>query len=129
MSVEINPVSTTDLMGNSLLAIQKSIGKVTDYLVMMPDFVDEGDYPDSMQGNDLSGDYKKVVDHVNLALKMVTVKRDFFQAILDAMPYRITVVDNNLKWTFINKTLQDLRAATGRPGSRESIYGGNQPII
>lgn len=123
LSIEIYPVSEKDLMGNSLLSIQKSVAKVLDYLVMMPELVKKEDYIDANPGKNLSGDYKKAVEYVNLALETVTDKRDFFQAILDAMPYRVTVVDNNLKWTFINKTLQDLRAATGREGSRESIYG------
>jgi len=123
LTVEISPVSKKDLLGNSLLAIQNSIGKVTDYLIMMPELVAKEDLANANPEKGLGGDFKKAVNKVNQAIERVADKRDFYQAILDAMPYRITVVDTKLKWTFINKTLQDLRAATGRDGSREDIYG------
>jgi len=123
LAIEINPVSEKDLVGNSLLAIQKSIGKVTDYLVMMPELVNKGDYTDSNQGKDLSGDYKKAFKHVNQAMDTVAERMEYYLAVLDAMPYRVTVVDNDLKFKFVNKTLGDLMKMTGTAEHREDIYG------
>nr|WP_320025684.1 methyl-accepting chemotaxis protein [uncultured Acetobacterium sp.] len=123
LSAEVVPSSENDQIGNSLMAIQQSVGKVLDYLVMLPDQLDTENDSDVNLKKDLTGDFKKTVESVKLSIKTVAEKRDFFQTILDAMPYRITVVDTDLKWTFINKTLQDLRAATGREGDREAIYG------
>jgi methyl-accepting chemotaxis protein len=110
-------------MGNSLLEIQSSIKMVNDYLIQLPELMEKEEDLDKNLETNMSGDHKKGIQQVNQAIQIVADKRDFFQAILDAMPYRITVVDTNLKWTFINKTLQDLRIATGREGTRESIYG------
>lgn len=123
LSVVISPSSEKDLMGNSLQAIQQSVGKVRDYLVRLPELIEKENYFDENQEKDLTGDFKNAVESVKLTMKTVADKRDFFQTILDAMPYRITVVDTDMKWTFINKTLQDLRVATGREGEREDIYG------
>ena len=123
LSVAITPSSDKDVVGNSLLEIQSSIKMVNDYLIQLPELVEkEADLDKSLESQ-MIGDYKKGIQHVNQAMQKVADKRDFFQAILDAMPYRITVVDTDMKWTFINKTLQDLRIATGREGTRESIYG------
>lgn len=123
LSVEINPVSERDLMGNSLLAIQKSVSNALDYLMMLPDLVEKDAGFPKNQEKLISGNYQKAINQVITAMETLADKRDFFKTILDAMPYRITVVDTDLKWTFINKTLQDLRAATGREGEREDIYG------
>ena len=123
LTVEISPSSDKDVLGNSLQEIKSSIKMVNDYLMQLPELVGKEADLDKNLGAKVGGDYKKGIEQVNRAIQTVADKRDFFQAILDAMPYRITVVDTDLKWTFINKTLQDLRVATGREGSRESIYG------
>ena len=122
-SAEIIPASANDLMGNSLLAIQQSVGKVLDYLTMLPELIEKENYFDENHEKDLTGDFKNAIESTKLTVKTVADKRDFYRIILDAMPYRITVVDTDMKWTFINKTLQDLRIATGREGDREDIYG------
>ncbi|MBC3898418.1 methyl-accepting chemotaxis protein [Acetobacterium malicum] len=123
LSAAIIPSSDKDVVGNSLLEVQSSIKMMSDYLIQLPELVKKEVDLNKVQETEMIGDYQKGIEHVNQAIQIVADKRDFFQAILDAMPYRITVVDNDLKWTFINKTLQDLRIATGREGSRESLYG------
>ncbi|MDO9492221.1 methyl-accepting chemotaxis protein [Acetobacterium sp.] len=115
LSVAINPTSTKDLMGNSLLTIQKSVRTVVDYLVMLP----ESTKPET----DLSGDYKNAIEQVNLAMETVSNQSDFFQAILDAMPYRVTVVNTDSQITFLNKALGDLMKKTGTAERREDMYG------
>lgn len=125
LSVVINPTSPKDQMGNSLLTIQKSVEKVLDYLVMMPDSVKREFYFDKNQEEVLTGDYKNAIVQVNLAMEMISNEKDFFQAVLDAMPYRVTVVDNDSKITFLNKTLGDLMKKTGTADRREDMYGTN----
>ena len=115
LSVAINPTSTKDLMGNSLLTIQKSVKNVLDYLTMLP----ESMKPEE----DLSGDYKIAVEQVDLTMEMKSNEKDFLQAVLDAMPYRITAVDNDSKITFLNKALGDLMKKNGTAEQREDMYG------
>ncbi|MEL7660025.1 methyl-accepting chemotaxis protein [Acetobacterium wieringae] len=112
-----------DIIGNNLVVIQSTIKTLNDYLMQLPELVENEADLEDYQTPEMVGDYNKGIKHLNRAILTLADKRDFFQAILDAMPYRITVVDTDLKWTFINKTLQDLRIATGRDGSRESLYG------
>ncbi|WP_303867848.1 methyl-accepting chemotaxis protein [Acetobacterium wieringae] len=117
------PSSDQDIIGSNLMAIQATMKMLNDYLMQLPELVEIETDQEDYQIPEMIGDYNKGINDVNRAIKTLADKRDFFQAILDAMPYRITVVDTDLKWTFINKTLQDLRIATGREGSRESLYG------
>ena len=125
LSAVIIPSSDNDVVGNSLLAIQSSFTKINDYLSQLPELMTKEADIDKNFETEMSGDYKRGIQQVNQAIQIVADKRDFYQAILDAMPYRITVVDTDLKWTFINKTLQDLRVSKGREGTRDAIYGAD----
>lgn len=97
LSVVITPTSKSDLMGNSLLSIQKSVENVFTCLKTLPEV--------ATAEVDLSGDYKSAIEQLNLTIKEVLNEKDFFMAILDAMPYRVTTVDNDSKITFLNKAL------------------------
>lgn len=117
LSVVITPTSKSDLMGNSLLSIQKSVENVFTCLKTLPEI--------ATAEVDLSGDYKSAIEQLNLTIKEVLNEKDFFMAILDAMPYRVTTVDNDSKITFLNKALGDLMKKTGTAEHREDMYGTN----
>lgn len=115
LSVVITPTSKNDLMGNSLLSIQKSVRNVLDYLVMLPESVNPQEA--------LRGDYKNALEQLNRTMAMAANEKDFFKAILDAMPYRVTAVDTDSKITFLNKALGDLMKKSGTAERREDMYG------
>jgi len=117
LSVVITPTSKSDLMGNSLLSIQKSVENVFTCLKTLPEI--------ATAEVDLSGDYKSAIEQLNLTIKEVLNEKDFFMAILDAMPYRVTTVDNDSKITFLNKALGNLMKKTGTAEHREDMYGTN----
>ncbi|WP_321430765.1 methyl-accepting chemotaxis protein [uncultured Methanolobus sp.] len=57
-----------------------------------------------------NGDFRKVVDGVNNTLDTVVNKVYWYNSILDSIPFPISVTDNNLNWTFLNKPAEE---ATG----------------
>ncbi len=123
LSVCISPASENDRLGNNLLAIQKTIETMFDYFKRLPELVENEEYVRKNQEQNIKGDYKNAIEQVDQAITTAIEKKEFFQDILDAMPYRITVVNNDLKWLFINKTVHDLRIASGAKESRQSLYG------
>ncbi|MBI4856802.1 MAG: methyl-accepting chemotaxis protein [Acetobacterium woodii] len=123
LSVEILPSSENDLIGNNLLAIQKSVGKILDYMAKTSDLVEKEDYVVKNLVNELTGDFKKAAEQVNQAFETVVTDRDYYLAILDAIPYRITTSDNDMKMVFVNKVLEDLMKLTGTAEKREDIRG------
>ncbi len=125
LAAAINLSDQTNLITNNLLPIQNSVGKILDYLMTMPERVENESYYDKTLEADLNGDYKEAIAQINLAMEMVVDKKDYFQAILDALPYRISVIDPDLKITFINKTLGDLMKITEVADCREDVYGAN----
>jgi len=66
--------------------------------------------------------YRKVVQGVNGTLDTVVNKVKWYEDMLDTIPFPISVTDNNMKWTFINKAVEDLlgvrrKDMIGRPCS------------
>ena len=124
-SAIISPQSDKDQMGNSLSAVQKSVGKLLDYLNMMPDLVENKEYFDRNIENDMKGDYKKALAQANRAMETVTSNMEYYLAILDALPYRVTTTDKDMKMVFVNKILEDLMKLTGTAEKREDIRGAD----
>jgi methyl-accepting chemotaxis protein len=74
-----------------------------------------------------AGDYRKVVEGVNKTLDVVVDKLNWYQGIIDAVPFPIHVIDTNMKWVYLNKAFEKLMVdrryirdradAVGRPCS------------
>lgn len=123
LSEIISPLSDQDQLGNSLAAVQNTVGQLLNYLGMMPDLVEKKEYFDRNIESDLPGDYKKALEQANQAMETVSSKMDYYLAILDALPYRITTIDKDMKMVFVNKILEDLMKLTGTASQREEIRG------
>lgn len=54
------------------------------------------------------GDYKKIVEGVNATLDTVVEKMFWYEGLLDSIPFPISVTDNELNWTFINRPVEQL---------------------
>ena len=123
LSDTISPLSNQDQLGNSLATVQKTVGKLLNYLAMMPELVEKKEYFDRNIECDLPGDYKKALEQANQAMATVSSTMDYYLAILDALPYRITTIDKDMKMVFVNKILEDLMKLTGTASQREEIRG------
>jgi methyl-accepting chemotaxis protein len=55
-----------------------------------------------------AGEFKKVIDGVNATLDVVVDKVFWYEQLLDAVPFPVSVTDMGRKWTFINKPVEDL---------------------
>lgn len=52
------------------------------------------------------GDFRKIVEGVNGTLDTVVDKIFWYEGLLDSIPLPISVTDNNMNWTFINKPVE-----------------------
>jgi len=52
------------------------------------------------------GDFRKIVEGVNGTLDTVVDKIFWYEGLLDSIPLPISVTDNNMNWTFINKAVE-----------------------
>ncbi|PKM74253.1 MAG: methyl-accepting chemotaxis protein, partial [Firmicutes bacterium HGW-Firmicutes-17] len=123
LSKTIIPLSDKDLLGNNLVTAQKSMKKLLDYLVMMPELVEKKEYFDKNIEKNMTGDYKKALVQANQAMAAVSSNMEYYLSILDALPYRITTIDKDMNMVFVNKILEDLMKMTGTANQREEIRG------
>ena len=54
------------------------------------------------------GTFRSVIEGVNQTLDVVVDKLSWYQAIVDAVPFPIHVIDTNMKWVFLNKAFEKL---------------------
>ncbi|MEN6632944.1 MAG: PAS domain-containing protein, partial [Candidatus Polarisedimenticolia bacterium] len=54
-----------------------------------------------------NGDFRAIVDGVNATLDVVVDKVFWYEAILDAVPFPVSVTDSGLRWTFVNKAAEE----------------------
>ena len=69
------------------------------------------------------GEYRRVIEGVNSTLDTIADKNAWYEAILDAVPFPIHVIDSDMKWTFLNKAFEKLMINEGRVKDRTQAVG------
>jgi methyl-accepting chemotaxis protein len=64
------------------------------------------------------GDFRRIVEGVNQTLDTVVDKVFWFENILDNIPFPISVTDAEMRWTFINRPVEQLLGVT-----RQAVLG------
>jgi methyl-accepting chemotaxis protein len=123
LSGEILPISDKDMLGNSLVAIRNAASRVNADLVTLAEQAKSGNLTSKMEVKDLPGDFKKAVASANEVIDLVEEKVDWYEGVLDAIPFPVHVIDNDMNWVFLNKPFADLMIANGVVKSREAATG------
>lgn len=71
----------------------------------------------------LPGDYQKVFEMMVQVKSGITEEVELYLAIIDALPYRISVINSEKKFILINKILEDAMVDMGSIDQRNSLYG------
>lgn len=69
------------------------------------------------------GDFGKVIEGVNNTLDTIVDRVVWYEAIIDAIPSPVHVTDNNMNWTYMNKSFENLMINQGVIRDRKSGYG------
>jgi len=123
LTVEIITESDSDILGNSLISIRDSVKHVAADMKMFSDLAKTGEFSRRDSGAGLSGEYKQAVLNANQAMDIVAGKLEWYEAILDAIPFPVHVIDNDMNWTFLNKPFSDLMIANGVIKNRDAACG------
>ncbi|MBN9660824.1 MAG: MCP four helix bundle domain-containing protein [Acidobacteria bacterium] len=75
---------------------------------MLVKAAEEGKFETRADASKHRGDFRKVVDGVNATLDVVVDKVNWYQAIIDAVPSPIHVIDKDMNWVFLNKSFEAL---------------------
>ena len=69
------------------------------------------------------GDFRKVVDGFNGTLNVVVDKLEWYRSVIDAVPFPIHVIDNDMNWTFLNTAFEKLMVERGYVRDRSDAVG------
>ncbi|WP_153110962.1 methyl-accepting chemotaxis protein [Propionivibrio limicola] len=69
------------------------------------------------------GEFRKVVEGVNATLDTVVDKLEWYRSVIDAVPFPIHVIDNDMNWTFLNKAFEKLMVERGYVRDRSDAVG------
>ncbi|WKY48910.1 methyl-accepting chemotaxis protein [Eubacteriaceae bacterium ES3] len=98
-----------DSLGKSLYCLEMSVSEFSELLEQLSKAIETGELPAIALSGAFGTSGKKILGVIEALMK----ERDFYLALLDALPYRITGIDLDMQITFINKTLEDLCLFTG----------------
>jgi methyl-accepting chemotaxis protein len=90
---------------------------------MLVKAAEEGKFETRADASKHRGDFRKVVDGVNATLDVVVDKVNWYQAIIDAVPSPIHVIDKDMKWVFLNKAFEGLMVKNNIIRSRADAPG------
>jgi methyl-accepting chemotaxis protein len=69
------------------------------------------------------GDFQRIVAGVNSTLDTIVDKVVWYEAIIDAVPFPIHVIDMDMKWTMLNKAFEKLMVEAGVVPDRKAAVG------
>jgi methyl-accepting chemotaxis protein len=70
-----------------------------------------------------SGCFRKIIEGVNSTLNAAVDKLQWFQDIIDAVPFPVHVIDTGMNWTFLNKAFEKLMVDQGYVRDRKDAVG------
>ncbi|MDD3306710.1 MAG: methyl-accepting chemotaxis protein [Acetobacterium sp.] len=123
LSIDIQPKSEDDVLGNSMVSIKKAIGSLVSDTIMLSDSAIRGDFTKRAEVGKHDGDYAKVIAGVNQTLDTVVDNMFWYEAIIDGIPFPVHVTDMNMKWTFMNHAFEALMIKNGVIKDRVSACG------
>jgi methyl-accepting chemotaxis protein len=116
-----------DTLKNNLNACIDAVSALVKDSEMLTEAAVAEKFGNRADGTRHNGDFRRIVEGVNRTLDVVVDKLNWYQSIIDAVPFPIHVIDTNMKWVFLNKAFEKLMVerryvrdrsdAVGRPCS------------
>ena len=120
---KIGKHSENDLLMPSYIQMMEAVdGLVRDAHELSAAAV-KGDLSKRADAGKHRGEYRKVVEGVNETLAAFDEKIHWYEAILDAVPAPIHVLDKEMKWIFLNKSFEQLMIQAGSIRDRKDSCG------
>jgi methyl-accepting chemotaxis protein len=108
MSVRLEAQSDRDVLTQSYQSTVDAINALVGDAGMLSKAAVQGKLEIRADASKHQGDYRVIVEGVNETLDTVVDKVNWYESILDAVPFPIHVIDSNMKWVFLNKAFEKL---------------------
>lgn len=122
LSAEV-AVSEDDLLGQNLLQLRDAMVSIFDMIEQKAAFEAWECIDRSQHEKTLPGDYDQARENLDKIVVTAADKIFWYESVIDAIPYAVHVMDKEMKWQFINKSVENLLIQFGLATSRESVIG------
>jgi methyl-accepting chemotaxis protein len=110
------------IINKNLVAVRDAVKAMADDAEMLAKSATQGELQRVDESKHL-GEYRKVIKGVNATLAAAEDKSFWYESILDAVPFPIHVIDNNMNWTFLNRGFEKLMTDLGFVRDRKDAVG------
>ena len=90
-----------------ILSFEHSFESLVIEMERVSQNLDGGDYLIKYEVKNLHNDYKSIIANANQIMSVLGERIEFYEAIFDALPFPIHVMDNELKWLYMNNKLEN----------------------
>jgi methyl-accepting chemotaxis protein len=126
-SATTSKVGDTDQINEWLVLLKTNLVAMLTDINMLTAAASEGNFETRADVSKHQGGFRSIVQGVNDTMDIVVDKVNWYESILDAVPFPVHVIDKDMKWVFLNKAfeklmvdrriLRDRKDAVGRPCS------------
>ncbi|MBC3797611.1 methyl-accepting chemotaxis protein [Acetobacterium tundrae] len=112
-----------DSLDGYLASIRHSFSILSTEIDGISEQIKVGNY--SKRGLDvqLSNDFSKIIHAVNRIVDTLGERIEFYQVLLDTLPFAVHAMDHDMNWTYMNKELENALQQRSIIENRESALG------
>ncbi len=111
MSATMSKASDQDQIHEWLMLMKANINDLVADAEMLAEAATKGKFATRADVSKHQGEYGSVIQGVNATLDVVVDKLNWYQCIIDAVPFPIHVLDKDMNWVFLNKAFEKLMVA------------------
>lgn len=115
--------SVADELVPGVIRMMEKINRLVTDSEMLTVAASEGKFEIRAEAANHDGKFRQVVEGINKTLDVVVDKLYWYQAIIDAVPSPIHVIDKDMKWVFLNKAFEKLMVDNGIIRDRHEAPG------
>lgn len=123
MSFDIPEKAESNVISSNIKKSSNSIRKLAEDAEMLRQSTAEDDLSSKIDVSGYKGIYSKVINSVNDTLNSMVERKSLYESIIDAIPFPVHVIDNNMNWVYLNKAFEKLMVDQGVIKDRKSGYG------
>ena len=112
-----------DSLDGYLASIRHSFSILSTEIEGVSEQIEVGNYSKRRSDVYLSNDFNKIISDVNRIVDVLGERIEFHQTILDALPFAVHAMDHDMKWTYMNKSLESALKQRNVIENRESALG------
>lgn len=106
MSANVELKDDLDELTPALKLTIETIQGLINEVTMLALAAIQGQWETRGNADHFNGGFKEIVEGINATLDTVVDKMVWYEAIIDAVPFPLHVTDNDMKWTFMNKSFE-----------------------